>query len=188
MAAQMQRICDGDQAQWSPDSRKIVFRRDEKIFVRSLIDGQEKLLSPADWPHCSGPSWKPSKGSTTIAFACRWEAGNGIFIVDEAGGEPQKVYDKKGACAPQWSPDGKTLVYETETNICTIQPDGTKNRIITYFGGVQRYPGWNPDGKKIIYCQGTTENGPWEIYTIDIKGGKPVKLTQGHSDMNPDWK
>jgi len=123
-----------------------------------------------------------------VAFACRWDAGNALFLVDAAGGEPKTVYDKKGACEPHWSADGTRLVYETETNICTIDPDGKKNRTVTYFGGVQRYGRFSPDGKSIVYCQGASERGPWELYIIAAQGGTPRRLTEGGSDMNPDWK
>ena len=181
-----QRICDGDQAEWSPNGARIVFRRDQQIYTRDLLSGKEKRISPKDWPHCSGPAWSPD--GENVAFACRWEAGNAIFISKAEGGKPTKVYDKQGACEPHWSPEGQLLVYETETHICTVRPDGTKNRLITYFGGVQRHPRWSPDAKSIVYCQGVTENGPWEIYTIPSQGGVPVKLTEGGSDMNPDWK
>lgn len=185
-ASSPERLCDGDQAEWSPDGKRIVLKRNEKIYIRNLAGGKEKRISPIDWPHCSGPAWSPD--GKTIAFACRWDAGNMIFTVDTASGKPTKVYDKQGACEPHWSPDGQVLTYETETHICTIRPDGTKNRMITYFGGVQRYPQWSPDGKYLVYCQGVTERGPWELYIIPSKSGTPVKLTEGGSDMNPDWK
>ena len=170
------RICDGDQAE----------RRNERIMVRELAAGTERTLSPADWPHCSGPAWSPD--GKTLAFAARWEGGNGIFTVAVAGGQPVKVYDKQGACEPHWSPDGTRLVYETETHICTINPDGTKNRVITYFGGVQRYARYSPDGKSLVFCQGASEQGPWELYFIPSAGGTPRKLTEGGSDMYADWK
>ncbi len=198
-ASSPERLCDGDQAEWSPDGTRIVLKCNEKIYIRNLASGKEKTISPIDWPgshfaknrkvgppHCSGPAWSPD--GKTIAFACRWDADNMIFTVDAAGGKPTKVYDKQGACEPHWSPDGQLLTYETETHICTIRPDGTKNRLITYFGGVQRYPQWSPDGKYLLYCQGVTERGPWELYMIPSKSGTPVKLTEGGSDMNPDWK
>jgi len=185
-ATKPERICDGDQAEWSPDGKKIVLRRNEQILTRDLATGSEKQLSPADWPHCSGPAWSPDGKS--IAFAARWDAGNGVFIVPADGGKPVKVYDQQGACEPHWSPDGSRLVYETETHICTINPDGTKNRVITYFGGVQRYARYSPDGKSLVFCQGVSEQGPWELYIIPATGGTPKKLTDGGSDMYPDWK
>jgi Tol biopolymer transport system component len=151
-----------------------------------LSSGAEKQITPAAWPHCSGPAWSPD--GQTIAFACRWDAGNGLFLVAAGGGEPTKVYDKQGACEPHWSPDGKRLVYETETHIYTIDPDGKKNRPVTFFGGVQRYGRFSPDGKTIVFCQGATERGPWELYLIPAEGGEPTKLTDGGSDMNPDWR
>ena len=181
-----ERICDGDQAEWSPDGKQIVFRRGEQLFTRELAPGREHCISPKQWLHCSGPAWSPD--GKLIAFACRWDAGNALFLVDAAGSEPKRVYDKKGACEPHWSADGTRLVYETETNICTIDPDGKKNRTVTYFGGVQRYGRFSPDGKSIVYCQGASERGPWELYLIAAQGGTPVKLTEGGSDMNPDWK
>ena len=67
-------------------------------------------------------------------------------------------------------------------------PDGKKNCLVTYFGGVQRYGRFSPDGKTIVYCQGVSERGPWELYRIPAQGGSPVKLTEGGSDMNPDWR
>jgi Tol biopolymer transport system component len=181
-----ERICDGDQAEWSPDGKRIVLRKKEQIVIRDLTGGVEKCISPKDWPHCSGPAWSPDGKS--IAFASRWDAGNGLYLVAVDGGEPVKVYDKKGACEPHWSPDGKRLVYETETNICTIDPDGKKNRPVTFFGGIQRYGRFSPDGKTIVYCQAASEQGPWELYTIPAQGGTPTRLTEDGSDMTPDWK
>jgi Tol biopolymer transport system component len=184
--SKLERICDGDQAEWSPNGAKIALRRGEGILTRELAGGSEKVLTPAEWPHCSGPAWSPDGKS--IAFAARWEAGNAIYLVGADGGKPTKVYDKQGACEPHWSPDGGRIVYETETHICTVNPDGTKNRLITYFGGVQRYARYSPDGKQIVFCQGVSEQGPWELYVIPAAGGSPQKLTDGGSNMYPDWK
>lgn len=182
---EMEYVCDGDQAEWSPDGGRICFRREEAIWTRDLKLGAERRLTDDAWPHCSGPAWSPDGRS--IAFACRWEAGNGVYLVPVEGGEPVKVYDQEGACEPHWSPDGSMLVYETETHLCTIRPDGTGSRLITWFGGVQRYARFSPDGRSIIFCQGATERGPWELYRIPAAGGTPTRLTEEGSDLHPHW-
>jgi TolB protein len=181
-----EKICAGDQAEWSPGGKRIALRRRGKILTRALATGVEKTITPPGWTRCSGPAWSPD--GKTIAFACRQEAGNAIFVTGAPGGSPARVYDEKGACEPHWSPDGKLLAYETETHICTIRPDGKQNRLVTYFGGIQRYARWSPDGKRLVFCQAPSENGPWEVYTIPARGGAPAKLTDGGSDMYPDWK
>lgn len=181
-----ERICDGDQAEFSFDGKHIVLRLKEQVLVRELASGAQRRISPADWPHCSGPAWSPE--GKQIALACRWDAGNALFLLPAEGGKPVALYDRKPACEPHWSPDGKRLVYETETNICTIGADGKKNRAVTYFGGVQRYGRFSLDGNSIVYCQGASERGPWELFIIPAQGGTPRRLTEGASDMNPDWK
>ena len=184
--ANLKRICDGDQAEWSPHGRKIALRRQGRIAVRDLASGKEKIITPADWTLCSGPAWSPD--GKTIALARRKDNQNGIFTLPADGGKPTKLYDKRGACEPHFSPDGKRIVYETETRICTISPDGTHNRLVTHFGGVQRYARWSPDGKYLVYCQGASENGPWELYIIPSGGGTPRQLTRDESDIQPDWR
>ena len=181
----LERICDGDQAEWSPDGKSICLRRNNAIVVRELATGKERVLTDEAWPLCAGPAWSPD--GVTIAFACRWDGGNSVCVVPAEGGPPRKVYDKQGACEPHWSPDGTRLVYETETHVCTVKPDGTENRLVTTFGGVQRYGRYSPDGASIIFCQGMSERGPWEIYVIPAAGGAPRKLTEDASDMHPHW-
>jgi Tol biopolymer transport system component len=181
-----QRLCDGDQGSWSPDGKSIVFRRAGKLLTRELASGKDTPLTPEGWDTCSGGSWSPD--GTTVAFARKSDNANAVFIIPASGGTPTRVYDKQGACQPHWSPSGKNLVYETETHLCTINPDGTKNRLITYFGGLQRYARYSPDGKELVFCQAAAPEGPWELYIIPATGGTPRKLTDGGSDMYPDWK
>jgi len=182
----VQRICDGEQGTWSPDGKQIALRRGGKLTIRELGSGNEKVISPDGWEKCSGPSWSPDGAS--IAFAHLNGESNAVYVVKVDGGKPVKVYDKQGACQPRWSPDGRSIVYETETHLCTINPDGTKNRLITWYGGVQRYARFSPDGKRIVFCQAASPEGPWELYIAPATGGAPTRLTEGGSDMYPDWK
>lgn len=180
------RICDGDQAEWSPDGKAIVLRRKGRIVTRHLAAGRERTVSPEGWTACSAPSWSPD--GKRIALALLKDGRNGLYVVPARGGKAVMLYDKEGACEPHWSPDGRRIVYETETHIATINADGTNNRLVTWFGGVQRYGRFSPDGRRIVFCQGVSPTGPWEIYVIPAAGGNPKRLTKGSSDMYPDWR
>jgi Tol biopolymer transport system component len=184
--ANPRRICDGDQGEWSPDGAKIVLRRAGRLIVRDLPGGKETVVSPAGWDKCSGPAWSP--GGSEIAFAVLGQTGNAIHVVPAGGGPSRKVYDAQGACEPHWSPTGGSIVYETETHLCTVNPDGTKNRLVTYYGGVQRYGRFSPDQTRIVFCQAPSPEGPWELYIVPAAGGTPTRLTEGGSDMYPDWR
>ena len=180
------RISDGDQAEWAPDGRRIVLRRGGRLVVRDLEGGAEKVVTPDGWTACSGPAWSPD--GKTIAFARLQDGANSIYILPAGGGAPTLVYGEKGACEPHWSPDSSTIVYETETHLGAIRPDGTKNRLVTWFGGVQRYGRFSPDGRQIVFCQAPGPEGPWELYVVPAAGGSPRKVTEEGSDMYPDWK
>jgi len=185
-AGKPKRICDGDQAEWAPDAKKIALRRAGRIVVRTLAGGKERIVSSKSLKLCSGPAWSPD--GRTIAFAGRAGDRNAVYLVPAAGGAAKKLYDKKGACEPHFSPDGKRIVYETETHICTIGVDGRDNRPVTWYGGVQRYGRYSPDGKRIVFCQAPSPAGPWQLYVVGAAGGTPAKLTEGASDMHPDWR
>jgi len=53
------RVCDGDQGDWFPDGRRLVFRRLGRIVERSVDTGEERILSPAGWEFCSSPACSP---------------------------------------------------------------------------------------------------------------------------------
>jgi Tol biopolymer transport system component len=182
------RVCDGDQGDWSPDGTHIAFRRGGRIVKRRLLDGLETGVTPAGWLQCSGPAWSPDGG--TIAFACRWEGDNGLYLIAADGGKPARLYDREEASQPAWNPDGARLVCRTATGICSLRADGRDRCIIADRGrAFQRDPCYGPEGGRIVFAQSPDPDGPWSLFTVAVsRGGTLQRITGDGSDIQPDWK
>lgn len=116
-------------AQVSPDGIRVAFVRvtvDEKKTGYSTsiwvvpIDGSAEPTRLTAGPHDASPRWSPD--GTRIAFLREAEKDGKpqppqIYILQMSGGEPWPITDlPKGAESPVWSPDGKTLVFNSTTN------------------------------------------------------------------------
>ena len=93
-----------------------------------------------------GPS--ASQGSGTIAFV---RSGN-IWLADPQGRGEQQL-TQSGKCShPNWSPDGKSLVYEDGRNIWTMDVDSRESRQLTKAGDSFQ-PAWRPGTNQVWYCR-----------------------------------
>jgi TolB protein len=100
---------------------------------------------------------------------------------------------------PAWSSDEKTIAfsgYQTKNaGIWLMEQDGTNVRLLTAPDSPDRFydePSWSPDGKELAFSKkdyqltdtdGVTQTSE-EIWVMDVKGGKPRKITDG---SEPSW-
>ncbi|MDC6352552.1 transporter [Zeaxanthinibacter sp. PT1] len=80
--------------------------------------------------------------------------------------------------APNWTPDGKSLIYNSNGLLYRIDlQDGSPELINTGFAKrINNDHGISPDGKTLVISD-QTENGKSLIYTLPIQGGSPKKIT-----------
>ena len=63
------------------------------------------------------------------------------------------------------------------SDIYTINADGTGRRRLTWDGRTKMYPSWSPDGTKIVYTA-FTEEGPPDVFVVDANGRNNRRLTR----------
>jgi Tol biopolymer transport system component len=152
----------------------------------------------------SGPSslsWGPDSEELVYSMAGslwrqRLHSGAAMQLTDGAG------YDYQ----PDWSPDGKSVVYvsyqKDAMELWLLDLATGKSKQLTTGGAVNVEPRWSPDGKKIVWVS-TQCNKRFHIFRADVKDGaleNVVRLTgetksslpryyysQYDMEINPIW-
>jgi Tol biopolymer transport system component len=195
---------------WSPDGMKIaVVRFDipagrDGLYVMNADGSHPVQVTQND---ARGgyvePQWSPD--GTKLVYAIESDtAGHAIFTINLDGtGDHQLTPWTLNGLHPDWSPDGRTILFEAPDvdnappgisgNVYTIRPDGSHLTAITHHQGDVHAtnPAWSPDGKKIVFVQIPT--GPrgythTDIFTMNADGsGLQQVTTSAHFDFRPDW-
>ncbi len=111
-------------------------------------------------------------------------------------GDQKLFVDPNGDVAPQWSPDGRTIVYaarrDGRDDLYLADSNGAGERALTQDAEIDRYPAWSPDSRSVVFARRTTAG--WNLYRRDIQGdAAPIALTTlnqyvGHPVWSPDGK
>jgi Tol biopolymer transport system component len=149
-----------------------------------------KVTEPCVYP--SLPDYSPT-GQKITYTSCEGTLGKdlGISAINVGGGGKVQVthltHNNTDDEEPSYSPDGKKIVYTSwdghDTEIYTINSDGTGKFQLTNNRTIDQNPSYSPDGKKIVFA-GAGRNFPYlprsydeEIYTIDVDGKNRDRLT-----------
>ena len=181
-----ERFCDGDQADWSPDGKRIIFRREDRIIEKEIASGKEWNLTPESWVPCEFPSYLSDGG---VIFVLKGDRKYKIFLINHNKDiPPEPLVEGEIMSAPKCSPDGKKIAYQDGTHIYMIDIDDRGIRQLTLSGGVQSCPVWSMDSRSICYCQSSEAfGGPWDICRIAIDSPQDVGTVIRDVGIGFDW-
>lgn len=180
-------------AQISPDGKRVAFvltrvhPNEEKdtyeshIWVVSTRRGVPYRFTSGEGRDMY-PRWSPD-GQYLLFLSTREEEkgtsakevlkGAQLWVIPSSGGEARQLTNIPGGVQqPQWSPDGRRILF------LSSPPDEPKD------------PRKRSDVKVIrrvfyrLNAEGYFHNRRQHIYTIGLKGGKPVRLTSGDYDVD----
>ena len=208
--------------EWTPDGKQIAFMstRSEKpqLYIIPVDGGEAQALTSLKQGVGSGAKWSPD--GKQIAFTTvpaeeprdpakpyrvdrhvyRFndlgyidDVAQALYVVDvESGATRRLTEDRHMNTSPEWSPDGKEILYSTSfipdthktfyARLRVISPEGGKPETLLDDWGVINSFCWLPDGKRITFNgapHGTPLGAKSDLWVVDRAGGTPECRTAG---------
>jgi len=186
-------------ADWNPAGDYIIFAsrreydRQSRMYIQSTVNNQ------FNWFYGEDPTWQPSAGGgNQIVYRGTDLTGNqlGLWQATSSGEGAAPLTNVSGDRRPTWSPDGKYLVFMSDTRdgnweiyrLTFADPNHPVIRL-TNDPGQDGLPTVSPDGKYVAFV--SNRGGLWQIWAVPIDGGEAIalapiqgSLTHGNSS---DW-
>jgi Tol biopolymer transport system component len=116
--------------------------------------------------------------------------GSSLEILDVASGRREVIYTSpKSLQAPNWTPDGKTLIYNSEGLMYNFNL-ATKKPTVINTGEVKNNNNDHVlsfDGKMLGLSSGVEKLGGSIIYTVPVSGGTPKQVTPKGPSYLHSW-
>ncbi len=183
----------------SPDGKSVAVEAWEAdgnrdIWVHDAVRGAKTRLT-FDPARDGQPAWSPS--GEQITFYSQREGGFGIYSkpADGSGEADLLVDEDTGERAPDWSRDGKFVIYtanseDTLDDLWYLKPkaggEGYEPTPYLRTAADERIPVFSPDGRYVAYV--SSESGRSEIYVRPFPEGGGKWQVSINGGTQPRWR
>lgn len=142
----------------------------------------------------------PTFTHARIVFKSYRDGSRSLYVMDDDGGNVQRLTVRPGWW-PDWSPDGKQIVFTAQppgvpnwpqqSAIYIIKSDGTNEHRLTNDETSNSFPSWSPDGQHIAFNSNRLAKrgiAQTDIWTIHIVTKQLRRLTRTEKlTTDPSW-
>jgi hypothetical protein len=175
----------------------LLFRREDALWAAPLAaDWRSLTQEPFPVLENVGAPYDYSSISTDgtlihLEGAVNTGAGGHLGVVDSEGRLDVLPLAPRSVtyAGPAWSPDGESVVFESDEQIYTYNTLlNTTPRQIT-FEGANAYPVYSPDGTQVVFGSARTGTDVFDLFIKDLTGDSPPRsvLTLEGNQFPTDW-
>jgi TolB protein len=190
-------IGDFGSPDWSPDGKWIAAHHDDQIYKISVDQDSVVQLTTGSLRKFF-PSWSPDGEWIAFSISVGDTGQWGIWAVSSEGSRVRHIRRGDGL-NPDWSPDGKRLVFPgwspgtQKQKLMIMDATGENLRVVfdpTRYGfnftwNVD-HPQFSPDASRIVFQMGPAEKKDGQIWVVNVDGSQPRQLTQ-EGGLEPSW-
>ena len=174
--------------EWSPDGRLLAFTRDHDVVVLNAANGGIAHVTGGPWRDGS-PAWSPD-GTRIALDRRRGDSGPfDIYVATWVGDGFVNLTPGRGpsSTAPEWSADGKRILFQRGQTIWVMNADGSQpQRLLPPSPEIELSPASSPDGKWIAYAAFSPDQRESDIYVAEANGVRKRNVTRGRAQQ-PNW-
>jgi Tol biopolymer transport system component len=150
---------------WSPDSEKIAFTKDSRLWACSVRDGAMVQITDEPRFYRMLGAWSPD-GKSII---CTRDDGK-VCLISIEGGQPREIFQAESRALPRWSPDSKWIFYQWRRKLRFVRVADALRVDLTLPEGVERSLPWSPGGKKLFFYTPSYDS-MWTAKVVSAGGG-----------------
>jgi Tol biopolymer transport system component len=143
----------------------------------------EPKFSPARWIFCSLWVWIHQCYAVTPTDP---RSVTSLHVADFHPASTAALSSVDELSSASWSPDGKYVLYDSLQsgigNIWIADVVTKQSRQVAAANEAQSYPAWSPDGKQILYLADHDGDEHYDIFVVDVAGGRVQNVTQTPSE------
>ena len=158
-------------------ARPMVVRPIVAIVGAAVVFGSLLAAAPAAMAATPGTNG-------VIIFRSHTSGTDQIYRLNGDGSWTALTGDSNGSEDPAWSPDGKRIAFDRQSDVWVMNADGSHEVDLTPGADGGFDPTWSPDGKKIAYL----DTHASQIFTMNPDGSDQTQLTFDSSGaLDPAW-
>jgi TolB protein len=181
---------------FSPDGNSIVYTHGDEngtdlFLVPAFSNEPARRITVGHGTDNTQPTFSPD--GQRLAFTSGRSGHPEVYIVNIDGTEPDLLTpfqfgDDIYRASPNWSPDGRLVVFESRVNgRFQIETIALRDRTVRQLtsDGINEDPKWAPDSRHVVFTSNRT--GVRQLFILDSESGRTRQLTLGGPARLSAW-